>query len=1175
MSVHIGRFARAARALVVLALLVGLVPLSAVAVDPPPAPIVKSGPKPPAGSALDANGNPYVSGEVLVRFKPATGLSATAAAHKSVGAKKVDDVEGVDDLDLARLPKGVTVESALARYRALPNVAYAQPNYLHHIDAIPNDSRFEDLWGMNNTGQTGGTPDADIDAPEAWDQQTGSSDVVVAVIDTGVDYNHPDLEDNIWTNPGEIAGNGIDDDENGFVDDMHGYDFFNFDADPMDDHSHGTHCSGTIGGVADNGIGVAGVAHDVSIMALKFLSADGWGDTAAAIECINYADMMGADIMSNSWGGGGYEQALADAIAGTDALFVAAAGNEMSDTDMMPNYPSCYDSPNVVAIGATDHNDEPAWFSNFGAETVDVFAPGEEVLSTVIGPPATFEPDVLNTTLVSDASDLTGWDVSEYAKDPWEVSTDRFVSDPSSFAITNYRDDEESWIKSTNPLDLSGYGSAALSFQAYYDIEEGIDTLDAWASTDGTNWTHLGSFSGYSDGFAKKTLDLSAYAGSSNVYLAFSLWSDGSVSGGEGFSGVAIDDISIVELDPVFTDRFDTLDNWDTTQFVDTAWALDTDLYTSGPSSASHIPYGDDEDAWLKLDSPLDLSGVTGDLAMTCSVFYEIEPGMDFLRAYVETDGATWTQVASYSGFSSMMGGQFAPTAIDLSSVAGESSVRIAFQLLSNDMWSSSDGLPGVAVDDLNIITGAWSEPDYSNAYAYFSGTSMATPHAAGIAALTLSEWPTLDAATLRRALMQGSDPVDALDGLCVSGGRANAYSSIQDMFGPNITTDAVDEYSAKATITLEASDPNGVEWIAYSFDGDEPTYVYDATAVAVCAIPGDRQLSYWAEDGLGNVSDVQEAFFHITRGAPSSKTVAGADRFATAVKASQISYPDGADTVIIATGRNWPDALGGTALAGAVDGPLLLCDSTTLPDVVADEIERLGAGAAYVLGGTSAVSNSAVDQIEDLIGAGNATRISGKDRYATARFIADEVIALEGPAFDGTAFVATGANYPDALAAAPIARYHAYPLLLADPAGDISVPWEVSSAVILGGEGAVPAGIEAALQGRLGEENVMRRGAADRYGTAALIASWSVSRGMYWEGAGITTGTNFADALAGGAMLGAQRSVMLLTPGNDLAPAARAPLSVNREMIQTVHFIGGTSAVSQGVRDEVMAAIE
>ncbi len=220
---------------------------------------------------------------------------------------------------------------------------------------------------MNNTGQSvpggrPGTPDADIDAPEAWTVFTGSRDVIVCVIDTGVNYNHPDLAANIWTNPGEIAGNGIDDDGNGFIDDIHGWDFKNLDNDPMDDHGHGSHCSGTIGGVGDNGVGVAGVNWQVSIMGCKFLDSGGYGNTADAILAVQYATMMGADVMSNSWGGGPYDQAMYDAIQAAytaNIFFVAAAGNSGDNNDVTPHYPSSYANGNVIAVMATDMDDLP------------------------------------------------------------------------------------------------------------------------------------------------------------------------------------------------------------------------------------------------------------------------------------------------------------------------------------------------------------------------------------------------------------------------------------------------------------------------------------------------------------------------------------------------------------------------------------------------------------------------------------------------------------------------------------------------------------------------------------------------------------------------------------------------------------------------------------------------
>jgi subtilisin family serine protease/subtilisin-like proprotein convertase family protein len=273
-----------------------------------------------------------------------------------------------------------------------PHVAYFEPNLsVWSIDAVPNDGRLSDLWGLNNTGQSSGTVDADIDATEAWDVITGSANVVVGVIDTGVDYNHPDLAANIWRNPGEVAGNGVDDDRNGFVDDVHGYDFVNNDGDPMDDEGHGTHVSGTIAAVGDNGIGITGVNWSSSIMGLKFLDAGGSGSTANALRAVNYAMLMrqqygvNVRVTNNSWGGGGFNQSLREAIAASGnagILFVAAAGNNGEDTDTTPHYPSNYDVATIISVAATDRQDALARFSNFGGDTVDIAAPGVSIVST-------------------------------------------------------------------------------------------------------------------------------------------------------------------------------------------------------------------------------------------------------------------------------------------------------------------------------------------------------------------------------------------------------------------------------------------------------------------------------------------------------------------------------------------------------------------------------------------------------------------------------------------------------------------------------------------------------------------------------------------------------------------------------------------------------------------------
>jgi subtilisin family serine protease len=282
-----------------------------------------------------------------------------------------------------------TAAAEIRGWAATAGVRSVEPDAILTGAALPNDPSFSRLWGLHNTGQTGGLADADLDAPEAWDVTTGSRSVVVAVVDTGIDYRHPDLAANMWRNPGEVAGDGIDNDRNGFVDDVHGWDFANNDADPFDDEGHGTHVAGTIGAVGNNGVGVTGVAWNVSLMGLKFLGADGSGTTSAAIAALNYATRMRRDFgvnvvaTNNSWGGGGASTALRDAVvAGETAgiVCVAAAGNETANNDSTPSFPGNYAT---LSVAATDASNRLASFSNYGATTVDVAAPGVGIYSTV------------------------------------------------------------------------------------------------------------------------------------------------------------------------------------------------------------------------------------------------------------------------------------------------------------------------------------------------------------------------------------------------------------------------------------------------------------------------------------------------------------------------------------------------------------------------------------------------------------------------------------------------------------------------------------------------------------------------------------------------------------------------------------------------------------------------
>ncbi|MCB1921618.1 MAG: S8 family serine peptidase [Candidatus Competibacteraceae bacterium] len=335
-------------------------------VTPEPKPPISEPNKPPS----------FVEGEALVVFK------SGAASDNAVENMRAEGFEVKESYSALQRVMGRAYlhvkgpsdgrKGIIERLSRNPNVQSVSPNYVVTLDAMPNDPRFNELWGLHNIGSNG-TADADIDAPEGWDVQTNSSSVVVAVIDTGVDYSHPDLAANIWSD----------------TDGSHGYDFVNNDNDPMDDNRHGTHCAGTIGAVGNNGIGVVGVNWNAKIMALKVLGSNGSGSSSGILSAYNYViakKQAGVNIKvtSNSYGGGGFSQAAQDAITAMNNLgiiFIAAAGNDASNNDLYPHYPSNY--ANAVSVAATNSLDGIAYFSNYGANTVHLGAPGQNILSTV------------------------------------------------------------------------------------------------------------------------------------------------------------------------------------------------------------------------------------------------------------------------------------------------------------------------------------------------------------------------------------------------------------------------------------------------------------------------------------------------------------------------------------------------------------------------------------------------------------------------------------------------------------------------------------------------------------------------------------------------------------------------------------------------------------------------
>lgn len=343
----------------------------------------------PAQGLSAAENVRFVRGELLVKFKPGVPRFVMEDIHRGVGARVLRGFRGDPLLYHVRIPRGWDLEKALAYYQTRADVQYAQPNFIYHLtETVPSDLNFSQQWGWKSADG------ADVGATFAWDKARGRFTVVVASIDTGVDYLHPDLGLNIWTNPQEAGLNcydGIDNDGNGFVDDCRGWNFVSKNNNPRDDNNHGTHTSGILGALTNNGLGVAGANWDVQIMPVKFLNASGSGFTSDAVDAIDYAVRNGASILNNSWGGTGFDPALLDAIKrARDAgvLFVAAAGNSGTDNDVYPFYPCDYsnflDPPsNIICVAATDANNNLAWFSNFSPISVHLGAPGDNILSTL------------------------------------------------------------------------------------------------------------------------------------------------------------------------------------------------------------------------------------------------------------------------------------------------------------------------------------------------------------------------------------------------------------------------------------------------------------------------------------------------------------------------------------------------------------------------------------------------------------------------------------------------------------------------------------------------------------------------------------------------------------------------------------------------------------------------
>jgi subtilisin family serine protease len=384
------------------------------------------------GSVLAPAGAPHADedGEVIVRFREGTAPERISSIISRLNDRLLDRFEFVGGAAVIADEDGLDTETVAAEYRALPEVEYAEPNIEIELDPTddpadhhgyaeeveeeevavfgdgdddppviksacagakgerPNDPMFGEQWSLQNTGQSGGTTGADMCALGAWSKTTGSRKVIVAVLDTGVDYTHRDLAGNMWTRPASLGP--YSDDHLGMIDDLRGYDAADNDGDPRDDNGHGTHCAGIVGAEGGNSEGIAGVNWQVEIMPLKFMDGSGRGTTKDAIEAINYVVArkragVNVRVISASWGSTFYSRALEDAIrraGGEGVLFVAAAGNSSTNNDRRQHYPSGYQLPNVLSVAALTRHDALASFSNYGPKTVHIAAPGAAILST-------------------------------------------------------------------------------------------------------------------------------------------------------------------------------------------------------------------------------------------------------------------------------------------------------------------------------------------------------------------------------------------------------------------------------------------------------------------------------------------------------------------------------------------------------------------------------------------------------------------------------------------------------------------------------------------------------------------------------------------------------------------------------------------------------------------------
>ena len=796
---------------------------------------------------------------VIVRFRDDVrpGTRGRERAHERSGGRSPRQLTFARGFEVAEVPPGVTAEELAARYSEDPNVLYAEPNITVELTAVPDDAYFGRQWSLKNDGQQGGVPGADIGILEAWGATRGSEQTVVAVIDTGVDYTHVDLASQMW------AGMG--------------YDFYNGDDDPMDNHGHGTHVASTVAAAAGDGFGIAGVAPDVRIMALKAFEGTN-GTLDAIIDSIAYAEAYDADIINASWTTLTASVALREAILASSALVVAAAGNSGSNSDFYPEYPAAWNDANILAVAATGRMDELATFSNYGTGSTDIGAPGVDILGAV--------PGRESVSFYDGFADMSSW-VAEFSQsNEWGTAGERFTSSPLSLSDSpdgTYANGEDSFVRMRDVLDLSGVTDARLEFEMWLDTEAGFDGVLAYGH-DGEAWSVIEGWSGSTGGsFDSLQVDLVDYVGMNEVRVGFRFISDETGTG----EGAYIDDLRVVSS--ALTGPSSRHE------------------YKSGTSMAAPHAAGV---AALLLSGVPDLTAAELKQAIRDSV-----TPLSSLTGKVATggrlDAGRLFRAPAVAGFTSPSHGDSG----DWSNVSD-----VVFTWLPSAHVTGLDGYAASLSDDPDAISAG--EP-VTATVAHFDGIADGEWHVAVRARTALGLWGPVTRSTVRIDTVAPEsvatiDPLDpdglggwyvtqptimidstddasgvghgewSLDGLTWTqgavvtgvpdGDRLVHYRAV-DMAGnvettrtiglrldttpPVTASDAVSSYEDSATVILEATDEtSGVARTYYSINGD-PASLYEGPLV--CYTPEvSNVLSYWSVDAAGNVEPTRTVTFAI-----------------------------------------------------------------------------------------------------------------------------------------------------------------------------------------------------------------------------------------------------------------------------------------------------------------------